>query len=310
MTKAEITIAIDLSANRFPKDDPIRMHVSYARAAYKMINLMRSQQQFEGVFPITPDSVNVNSQLDIDGETVHRFIFLYQEFYKNIVKPNKTRYNKINPVQLPIFCTDNERRRNVVTQDAINARNRSALDSFIPSGDESLRSFRFDSEAERVAQGNALSQFRGMKVNIDPTTPVITNEERNAFLERMASRTTYLYNDRQRQNTFFFAGDSDVKHVLDSMTKANKARDALPSSEELDVEHFEQLQRDINNCSAAGPSWDECLKQLDLRIEDLKSGQVDKLTKQAFRIFWRGLQLFPWQPQGIAFGLQMLRSPL
>jgi SNF2 family DNA or RNA helicase len=306
-------------AERFSKTTgSARMHVYWLRAANKLIHALPNV--FTGA--VRTDGKDLSRKyvdgLDLEAEDLHRFIFLFNQFY--ILKVRKTDLGKNktpsrqDPV-LPIFCLPGEANANTELETTKNLIAFENLRRTAVSTDSLLRSFHFHSDEERDRQPEALDNVGENKVTLLDGLPRLEGEDQAELFDYLASQVTYLYDDRNKRNKFFTPPSQSVVfrkqcHKATEEDKRQEAENALHPNEQarFKQERFRKLQKQLNSRSAAPPSWEETVEMLGLDVRDLD--KVDDDTKQPFLILYRGLKLMPWQPQAAAFMLKMIEGPL
>ena len=310
----EVERADEPDPNPYGTKDIKRMHLCWLRAAVKLIATVPTS------FPGAEEGA---SKPYIDGlleaEDFSRFIVLYRKFYCAKVQGPKGSENVKRKSQklpaLPVFCLPGAALRNTAEQTAQNQRDFARFRQ--QSLDEMVRGFSFTDFEEQKGQASALDSLGNLRVTLHPTIPHLEGNQQEALLSDLGGQTTFLFRDRDRSNQMFFPPVQTAEEhsdAVDNHTKATEAKMSLRTAAERQAfkqAEFLRLQQLLNSCSATPPTWEAIEQQKILPVDVVELGeQVDELTQQNFQMHWRGLQVFPWQPQAAAFMLQNIRGPL
>ncbi|KAK3698115.1 hypothetical protein LTR37_017073 [Vermiconidia calcicola] len=316
---ADITSTSDPGFDRFSADSSLRMYVYFLRVAYRVMQAV--PESFPGTAVprvarvFLPDlEISINKK-GFDAEDLNRLFVLFHSFYSKKRDQGAGQIaHKERPPQLPIFCYPSEARVNTVQQTERNKRAFKNLFSRTLTSEQLAKVFAFSTKKERAQQPHAVDQLSEEKVMLDEDLPHLEDGDCEAILQYLANQVQYLYDNRDRRVQFFNPAQTAVDGQHDAQIDRERRREAYGTLNNQDQQNFRQdvfveLQRRLNDCSAAAPSWEETAELLSLVVENLKDA-IDPLTKQDFRILYRGMTLMPWQPEAVAFILKMIRSRL
>lgn len=297
--------------DRFPRNSALRMHLYVLRAAAKVIKLVPGS--FIGA-PKGGEEHKFIAGLNLKGEDIHRFVVLVTKFWaRTQQKTEHVKGKARTPATLPVFCLPGER-GNTEGQSAANRRAFEELYRQQESVEDMFEMFAFTTLNEKEEQGAAMDKVGGTKIRLRDDLPELEGDQLEMLLQVLAGKATNMFDDTRSSNSFFFPASQVWESHCEGAAEDNKLQEASSSlrPEErqwLKQERFIELQNQIHACSAVPPTWEETTRILPLQVVDL-GGERDDLTKQHFKMWWRGLQVFPWQPEAAAYMLKSIRGPL
>ncbi|KAK1814607.1 hypothetical protein LTR12_010993 [Friedmanniomyces endolithicus] len=311
------TDAEPVDAN-YPRDDKSfkRVYLLFLRAAKQCIRALPTV--FTGSFPGCPSQ----AYFDCQAEDLHRFMSLWFWYTKTRRKSTKGKdadtiegTQKIFPT-LPMFCHPDQVLMNTEEQAA---RTRRALDSLLRqdlSEYEFLRAIKIGQARGDVDITDESDRHRFGAVHIRKDIPLMEPEQRIALMECIGSRVSVLHEDPSKTSKFFTV---DLRTLDSSRTQQSHHANLLaglgdeepePAEvDEADVDAravFMKMQHQLNYRSAREPTWEDCVRELGLDVVD----EPSQLTNQPFKVFFRGIELLPWQAAAALFIFRRITSDI
>lgn len=225
-------------------------------------------------------------------------------------------------IKLPLFVKPGELIDNTESQEARNAAAFRNLflaerddEAFAPFFSSAFKATKSDLEI-----GEGLDAFGNAEIQLNPDLPRLSDDQKRSLLKALSRRATYLFGDCDNIDNLFAPASQTSTHNAYADLVA-RARDESTVDENStsagDAEEAKQavakalsaaLESELNGRSSASPLWAECVEALNLTYEELD--EPDDLTRQNFRIGFRGLGLLPWQPHSATWILKMIEGPL